>query len=226
MLIPIVLVSVAALSDLQPYGSLFWLAGVLFLWLTRYTHQLGQRWGRAYYGLSVAVRPLGVLLIAFGWLVLYAPAPESKQAVDIGLFQAFSRGGILPAGMSKAGAVLCVLAIVLFFALGVWSVLKLGIRRSFLYRHVDDRLLTSGPYALVRHPQFLSSLGIALFGVLLYGRPETWGGTAGFTTLLMNWAMFTLSLWVLSIIEDRELAAHFGDEYLEYQKRVPRIVPN
>jgi protein-S-isoprenylcysteine O-methyltransferase Ste14 len=31
---------------------------------------------------------------------------------------------------------------------------------------------------------------------------------------------------VLSILEDRELAAHFGEEYEEYARGVPRLFPN
>ena len=222
MFTPIVFISIPALSVLQPYGSLFWFAGVVLLWSTRYTHQLGKRWGRAYYGLSIAIRPLGVLLIAFGWLVLYAPsAPE--------IWGPYVRSGLLPLG--NAAEVLCWLAILLFFGLGVWAVIKLGFRRSFLFRHVDDPLITGGPYALVRHPQFLSAIGIAFFGALLYG-PYAGGPFSdyfyqdGLTYMLMNWAMFTLSLWLLAILEDRELTAHFGDEYREYAKRVPRMLPN
>jgi protein-S-isoprenylcysteine O-methyltransferase Ste14 len=41
-----------------------------------------------------------------------------------------------------------------------------------------------------------------------------------------NWALFTLALWVLAILEDRELLAHFGDEYRTYAQRVPRLFPN
>ena len=217
MFTPIVFISIPALWVLQSYGSLFWFAGVVLLWSTRYTHQLGKRWGRAYYGLSMAVRPLGVLLIAFGWLVLYAP-PSPEE-----LWGPYERSGLVPLG--NAAEVLCLVAILLFFGLGVWAVIKLGFRRSFLFRHVDDPLITGGPYALVRHPQFLSAIGIALFGVLLYG-PNSWFYDNGFTALLMNWAMFALSLWLLAILEDRELTAHFGDEYREYAKRVPRMLPN
>jgi protein-S-isoprenylcysteine O-methyltransferase Ste14 len=41
-----------------------------------------------------------------------------------------------------------------------------------------------------------------------------------------NWALFALSLWVVSILEDRELRAHFGAEYEAYARRVPRLFPN
>jgi hypothetical protein len=70
---PIFPISIPTLSWLFPYGSLIWFTGVVFLWLTRYTHQLGQRWGQLYYRLSSLIRPLGVFLIGLGWLALYSP---------------------------------------------------------------------------------------------------------------------------------------------------------
>jgi len=37
-------------------------------------------------------------------------------------------------------------------------------------------------------------------------------------TLEANWALFTVALWVLSILEDRELAAHVGEVYKGFIK--------
>ena len=41
-----------------------------------------------------------------------------------------------------------------------------------------------------------------------------------------NWALLTVALWVLAILEDRELHAHFGEEYEEYAQRVSRVFPD
>jgi protein-S-isoprenylcysteine O-methyltransferase Ste14 len=125
--------------------------------------------------------------------------------------------------------VLCWVAIALFLAFGGWSVAVLGVRRSFLYRRLDDRLVTKGPYALVRHPQFLAAIGVTFFGILLFNpnRFPQFVGAGGYAhSLGANWALFTLALWVLSILEDRELAAHFGEEYEGYARWVPRLFPN
>ena len=64
---PVFPVYIPALSPLHEFATLIWLAGVACLWLTRYTHQLGQRWGTFYYAMSIVVRPVGVLLIGVGW---------------------------------------------------------------------------------------------------------------------------------------------------------------
>jgi len=209
---PIFPLSIPALSVLNPYGSLLWFLGVVLLWATRYTHQLGKHWGRFYYGLSVIVRPAGILLIALGWLALYA------------LDERFGpRLGWLP--RRNWVDVLNWLAIALFFGLGIWSVVVLGVRRSFLFRHYSDPLITTGPYSLVRHPQFLSAIGLIFFGIQLFN-PGEFFLPFYYGNLGANWALFSLSLWLLSILEERELLSHFGDEFREYARKVPRLIPN
>ena len=214
---PIFPVSILALRPLAPYATLIWLAGVVCLWLTRYTHQFGRRSGVPYYAFSALVRPTGVLLIGIGWLALYAPLEPA---------QFWIWGGRVPwLGRGSGVELLCAVAIAAFFGLGVWSVYRLGLRRTFLYRHADDALVTSGPYAIVRHPQFLSAIGITLFGAILYD-PQAWPWVGPTRPVHANWVLLTAVLWALSIIEDRELSAHFGAEYEQYARCVPRLFPN
>jgi len=201
------------------------------LGLTRFTHQLAGRGKIWYYLFSSAVRPLGVLLIFFGWLAVDAvePAfglPDLNAQTLLFYFGWDARSG--PQIMFWIN-LLTLLGILASFAFGVWAVKALGVRRSFLFRRADDGLFTRGPYAIVRHPQFLSAVGITFFSAVLFPAGQ-WGTGAGQTWIITetfaNWAMFTVSLWVLSIIEDRELARHFGDGYRVYAGRVPRIFPN
>jgi protein-S-isoprenylcysteine O-methyltransferase Ste14 len=216
---PIFPIYISALGPLYRYAPLIWMGGVSCLWLTRYTHQLGKRWGSAYYVLSALVRPIGILLIVVGWLALYAPGPDY-------MLPSRPTEGWLPS--ANWTDVLCWLAIGLFFALGLWAVATLGLRRSFLFRRLDDGLITHGPYALVRHPQFLSAIGITFFGTRLFN-PAAFPSLAFgvyYYSLDANWALFALSLWVVSILEDRELRVHFGAEYEGYARRVPRLFPN
>ena len=217
MLPPLFPIYIPALAPLYPYAPLVWLCGVVCLWLTRYTHQLGKRWGRGYYIVSAIIRPVGVVLIAIGWLALYAPAKGP----------AFLRGpAVAWLPMRSLTEVLCWAASLGFFAFGVWAVVTLGLRRSFLYRSVDDGLVTSGPYALVRHPQFLATIGMIFFATRVF-QPQGFPIYGfGYThSVDPNWLLFTLALWVLAVLEDRELAAHFP-EYEEYARRVPRLFPN
>jgi len=216
---PIFPISIPALRPLYSVAPLIWLAGVVCLWLTRYTHQLGARYGSAYYVSSALVRPLGVVLIALGWLALYVPNPAYPVPT------APTRGW-LPRG--NWTDVLCWVAIGLFFALGIWAVAALGLRRSFLFRRVEDKLVTRGPYALVRHPQFLSAIGMAFFVTRLFNPLAfpSFAFEAYYYSLDANWAHFTLALWLLAVLEDRELATHFKQEYEDYCRRVPRLFPN
>ncbi len=218
---PIFPVYIPALVPLYPYAPLIWLGGVLCLWLTRYTHQLGKRLGRAYYAFSALIRPAGVLLIGIGWLALYAPEDvPAPFRMPGGLYQ-------LPwLPTRSATEALCWLAALGFFAFGIWAVVTLGLRRSFLYRSVDDRLITSGPYALVRHPQFLATIGMTFFATRVF-QPQAFPYFGGgyIHSVDANWMLFTLALWVLAVLEDRELAAHFP-EYGAYARSVPRLFPN
>jgi protein-S-isoprenylcysteine O-methyltransferase Ste14 len=216
---PIFPVYVEALVPLHRYAPLIWLSGVVCLWATRYTHQLAKRWGAGFYALSAVIRPLGILLIGVGWLALYSPGPGYPIPPVYTI-------GWLPFGTWTE--VVCWAAIALFAAFGAWSILVLGLRRSFLYRRLEDGLITRGPYALCRHPQFLSAIGVTFFSVLLFNPKEfiTVAIGAYYHSLEANWALLTVALWVLSILEDRELAAHFGEEYEEYARRVPRLFPN
>jgi len=185
------------------YAAPLWASGILLLWMTRYTHQLGRRWGGMYYALSAVIRPAGVVFLSAGWWLVLSTCQWWS-----------SRGGFRH---DPSLDLLCVAGALVSFGFFVWSVLALGLRRSFLFRHADDGLVTHGPYAIVRHPQFLGSIALTLFGVLRY---------IEYTPAVMHWVLFSLSLWLLSILEEKELEAHFGEAYIEYSRRVPRLFPN
>jgi len=76
------------------------------------------------------------------------------------------------------------------------------------------QLITSGPYAIVRHPMYFGLFIMALGSLLLY---HTW------TTL------FFASFVPLTVLRARReellLAEEFGTEWQEYCKRVPQFFP-
>jgi protein-S-isoprenylcysteine O-methyltransferase Ste14 len=80
----------------------------------------------------------------------------------------------------------------------------------------DHRLITAGPYRVVRHPIYTSMLC-------------TLCGT-GF--LLTPWWLFIPSILffiagteVRVQIEEKLLASHFGEQFLEFKRRVPAYIP-
>lgn len=217
---PIFPIKIYWLWPLRGYAPFIWLSGIVCLWLTRYTHQLAQRWGARYYWLSAFVRPLGVGLIVVGWLAVSSdPLAMVPYTLHDWLIALGLKGG--PDNMQFWVSLLCCLGTVLSLAFGLWAIAVLGLRRSFLYRRLDDPLITCGPYSIVRHPQFLSAIGIIFFaGQFFPGK-----GYFGPNDVMSNWVLFTVALWILAVLEDRELAAHFA-EYEEYARRVPRLFPN
>jgi protein-S-isoprenylcysteine O-methyltransferase Ste14 len=217
---PLVPFSIPWLWPFHDYAPLIWLSGLICLWLTRYTHQLAQRWGRRYYLLSAFIRPSGVLLTAMGWLAVMAEPMGRAPRTLLGWLQILGwHDG--PTLLFWVGTLHCV-GMGLSLAFGLWAVATLGLRRSFLYRRLDDSLITDGAYGIVRHPQFLSAIGVIFFAARIFPGEFYLGPEL----IMMNWVLFTAALWLLAVLEDRELATHFGEEYEEYAQRVPRLFPN
>jgi len=80
--------------------------------------------------------------------------------------------------------------------------------------YASHRLVTSGPYRLVRHPMYLGIV-IGAFGALLVYR--TW--TMVFVIAALPGAVFK------ALREDRLLRAEFGEAYEAYRRRVPGWIP-
>jgi len=86
-----------------------------------------------------------------------------------------------------------------------------GIPKRKSYIHTT-RLVTSGPYAVVRHPQYLAGDFIAVAVMCI---TQHWGAiVAGALAVVTN----RLSMRKA----DRDLVERFGDPYREYMDRVPR----
>jgi protein-S-isoprenylcysteine O-methyltransferase Ste14 len=78
-----------------------------------------------------------------------------------------------------------------------------------------SELATTGPYAHVRHPQYVGFV-LVMFGFLLQ-----W-------PTLLTLVMFPVLVWMyvrLADTEEREAVAAFGDTYRRYAARVPAFFP-
>jgi protein-S-isoprenylcysteine O-methyltransferase Ste14 len=85
-----------------------------------------------------------------------------------------------------------------------------------LYRaQRDGRLATTGPYALVRHPQYLG------FIVIMLGFLLQW---PTLVTALM-FPILTVMYVRLAKVEERDARSQFGSEYERYAERTPAFVP-
>lgn len=78
------------------------------------------------------------------------------------------------------------------------------------------KLATSGPYAYVRHPQYVAFIAIMLG--FLFQWPTI-------LTLLM-FPILVVMYVRLAAIEEREIRAKFGSLYEDYAARIPAWIPN
>jgi len=96
-----------------------------------------------------------------------------------------------------------------------FSLAQLGGLPEIRANHQDDRLVTTGIRARVRHPVYLGHLCEML----------AWSAGTGLVVcwLLTGFAMITGAVMIR--MEDRELERRFGEEYLTYRRRVSAILP-
>ena len=78
----------------------------------------------------------------------------------------------------------------------------------------EHQLITSGPYAIVRHPMYAGLILAALGSLLIYA---TW------TTVYF--ACFAPLMFIRARREEAALSAEFGEQWREYCKRVPAFFP-
>ena len=79
-----------------------------------------------------------------------------------------------------------------------------------------QRLVTTGPYAYSRNPMFLGAILMILgFGIILNS----------IAAIVLGLVIPIAYLIFIKLVEEKELEARFGQEYLEYKTRVPFIIP-
>jgi hypothetical protein len=82
-------------------------------------------------------------------------------------------------------------------------------------KRYPGRLLTEGIYARVRHPRYLEILLLTLAYALL----------ANYLALYVLLALSLPTIYLVVLLEERELHHRFGAAYEAYCRRVPRFVP-
>jgi protein-S-isoprenylcysteine O-methyltransferase Ste14 len=101
--------------------------------------------------------------------------------------------------------------------LGAWLAIR-GVKEVTLRvaeTHRADKIVTTGVYSIVRHPQHLGALlahvRISFLLSALY-------------SLLFTPLMVVL-IYLISRKEEKELIREFGKEYEDYKKKVPMLIP-
>ena len=121
---------------------------------------------------------------------------------------------ILPAGPLSFWTGGAITASGLLFS--VWARLHIGKNwSSDVTLKVDHELITTGPYALVRHPIYTGLL-IGFLGSAV-ARGE-WRG-------LLALALVVIALWIKLRLEETWMREHFGPAYEGYSRHVKALVP-
>jgi protein-S-isoprenylcysteine O-methyltransferase Ste14 len=111
-------------------------------------------------------------------------------------------------------------AVVLAFAsvlFGVAAIRVLGKQWSLVAKVVEGHLLIrSGPYRIVRHPIYLTMMGLLIATGIAFGTPFGIGLGVG---------VYLYGTWLRVRFEERLLFAKFGDSYAQYAQEVPAILP-
>lgn len=97
--------------------------------------------------------------------------------------------------------------------LGIGGVAEISLRVAETHR--AERVVKTGVYSFVRHPQYLGGMLAHIgFSVLL----------AAWYSLLLTPVVVALN-YLISWKEEEELVKQFGEDYEGYRERVPMLVP-
>jgi protein-S-isoprenylcysteine O-methyltransferase Ste14 len=123
---------------------------------------------------------------------------------------------LLPRAWESALGLVGTLVVVAGATLALWARLRLGrwFTGTFGVK-VGHELVSDGPYAVTRHPMYTGLL------LMVFGAALAWDSAV---TLLLA-ALLVVPFFVHTVYEEAMFEKHFGAPYLEYQRRVPRLVP-
>ncbi len=106
---------------------------------------------------------------------------------------------------------------ILFLMPGAWLAIN-GVKETTLKAaetHRTEKIVTTGVYSIIRHPQYLGGL-LAHVGISFL--------LSAWYSLLSTSLMIAL-IYLISRKEEKELIREFGKEYEEYTKKVPMLIP-
>jgi len=193
------------------YRAAFWslFAGVLVMrvYFSLRVHRAGERVmpdreaiereGRGMFAARVVM-----FLLFLGWLALYAIHPAWMGVLSIP-FPGWLRWFGFALGLAS---------------LGFWTWTQAVLGREWspqLQLREEHRLVTSGPYGLIRHPLYT-----AMFG---YG--------AGLALVTANWVFVILAVAVIAFMfarvprEEKMMIEEFGEDYKIYTQKAGKFFP-
>jgi protein-S-isoprenylcysteine O-methyltransferase Ste14 len=162
-------------------------------------------------GLAFIILVLGATFLRFkpigraeGW--------EPRASALIGTLLSMSLGALSPIEMAPVWRINSILLIVIGWLLSIWVLVWLG--RSFSITAQARRLVTTGPYAIVRHPLYVSE-EIAAIGVMLMCFSP-----AAILIIVVQW-LFQLR----RMHHEEQILRAVFPEYATYAAHTPKIIP-
>jgi|WetSurMetagenome_2_1015567.scaffolds.fasta_scaffold678047_1 protein-S-isoprenylcysteine O-methyltransferase Ste14 len=142
-------------------------------------------------------------------------------AITVGLSTAAIFNGLsnfyFPGGRTGTGFFIGIAIMVTGMALRFWSVFTLGKAfRTTIETDQDQKVISNGPYKLVRHPSYSGWLLMCCgYGIAL----QNW------LSLLVAVLFPLIALLVRIHVEEAALVSSFGPEYVAYQSRTKKLIP-
>jgi protein-S-isoprenylcysteine O-methyltransferase Ste14 len=159
-----------------------------------------------------------VVVLLFMLFVLLRDPPRRRSRNPVALASCVAAIGsvvALRAPAESANTGIVVTGDLITLASWVWLLIAaVALGRCFGVLPEARGLVTSGPYAFVRHPLYLGEFGA--FAGLVLASPILWN--------LVLAIVFAVAQAVRMRLEEKELASVFP-EYVEYARETPRLVP-
>ncbi|MFL7812655.1 MAG: isoprenylcysteine carboxylmethyltransferase family protein [Anaerolineales bacterium] len=169
-----------------------------------------KKWAEREYPITsriLALIPAGLLIVVLIPYFLIRSGPAIDRALGLPSFQ-----------LGLAGLIAGVILIVVGMVYALWSIVSQMTRASGTPLPVmpTQKLLISPPFDQCRNPMTLGTI-LAYLGISVI-----LGSTSG---VILAVLISTLLICYLKFIEEKELEARFGEEYLTYKSRTPFIIP-
>ncbi|MGY5863709.1 MAG: isoprenylcysteine carboxylmethyltransferase family protein [Candidatus Thorarchaeota archaeon] len=126
---------------------------------------------------------------------------------------AFMILGITPLGTPISHFILAIVFLVPGAYLGIKGVTEMGLKAAETHR--VERVISTGVYSRVRHPQYLGAILSHIGASFLL---------SAYYSLLVTPLVIVIN-YILCWKEEKELVREFGENYQEYQMRVPMLIP-
>jgi len=174
--------------------------------------KLQKRYGK---DKGVKIGEIYGLISGWGFFLFWAGlwfSPQPRFIIPV-----FENLVIYVPGVNLLVSIVHLIVFVPFFVVGAWFGIE-GVKETSLRvaeTHRSEKIVTKGVYSIVRHPQYLG-------GLLAH---------VGFSFLFFAWYSLLSTPLMIALVycisrkEEKELINEFGQEYEDYQKRVPMLIP-